>query len=171
MIDQQSSSSSEPLQLARADLKFEVMEFFVRAAQLLGQPRSIGEIYGLLYLSSEPLSMEQIVQGLELSTGSVSQGLRQLRAFRAVRIVQIPNQRRDFYVIEEDFRHAISGFVEEEIKPHFESGRERIDRMHSALGKITGEEKELLVRRIQKLEKLHTLSTKLLPVMLRFLKI
>jgi len=131
----------------------------------------MGEIYGLLYLSSEPLTMDQIVQRLGLSTGSVSQGLKQLRSFRAVRTTYVPGQRRDHYIVEQDLRHAVAGFMQEEIKPHLDSGRDRINRMKAALEAITGEDKELLVRNIQKLEKLHTLSVSLLPIMLRFLKI
>lgn len=161
-----------PALAPRAELESEVLEFFVRAAQLLGQPRSLGEIYGLLYLSSEPLSMEQIVQRLEISTGSVSQGLKQLRAFRAVRTAYVAGQRRDFFVAEQELRRVVSGFVQEEIKPHLDSGRERVERMNAALKQIAaGEEKEHLEQRIHKLEKLHGLSGKLLPIMLRFLKI
>lgn len=148
------------------------MEFFVRAAQLLGQPRSIGEIYGLLYLSPEPLSMDNIVTRLNISTGSASQGLKQLRAFRAVRTTYVPGQRRDFFVAEEELRKVFSGFVQEEIKPHLDSGRERIDRMNAALQEIADvDEKEALEKRIHRLEKLHGLSRKLLPLMTRFLKI
>jgi HTH-type transcriptional regulator, glycine betaine synthesis regulator len=162
------STSTAP----RTELESEVMEFFVRAAQLLGQPRSIGEIYGLLYLSMDPLSMEQIVQRLEISTGSVSQGLKQLRAFRAVRTTYVPGQRRDFFVAEQELRKVISGFVQEEIKPHLDSGRERLDRMADALADLPpGAEKEHLEKRVQKLEKLHSLSAKLLPMALRFLKL
>lgn len=156
---------------ARAELETEVLEFFVRAAQLLGQPRSIGEIYGLLYLSVEPLSMEAIVSRLKISTGSASQGLKQLRAFRAVRTTYVPGERRDHYVAEQELRKVLSGFVQEEIKPHLDSGRDRLDRMAVALNALEIDEKELLEKRIQRLEKLHGLTGKLLPVMLRFLKI
>jgi len=156
---------------AEARLENEVFEFFVRAAQLLGQPRSIGEIYGLLYLSLEPLSMDQIVQKLGLSTGSVSQGLKQLRAFRAIRTTYVPGQRRDFYLVEQDLRHLVSGFVREEIRPHLDSGRERIERMFDALSETRSEAKEELSHRIEKIRKLHGLAEKLLPMILRFLKL
>src|SRR5690606_18829993 len=36
---------------ARQELEIEVREVFVRAAQMIGVPKSVGEIYGLLYLS------------------------------------------------------------------------------------------------------------------------
>ncbi len=148
------------------------MEFFVRAAQLLGQPRSIGEIYGLLYLSPEPLSMEAIVNRLKISTGSASQGLKQLRAFRAVRTTYVPGERRDYYVAEDEVRKVFTGFVQEEIDPHLESGRERLDRIEALLAEIEDPaERKQTAARIKKLSRLHGLSRKLLPMMLRLLKI
>ena len=52
---------------------------------ILGMPRSVGEIYGLLYFSEAPLSMDQIANKLEMSLGSASQGLKTLRSLKAVR--------------------------------------------------------------------------------------
>src|SRR5690606_34341859 len=118
-------------------------EVFVRAAQMIGVPKSVGEIYGLLYLSEKPLSMDQIVERLKISVGSASQGLRQLRGFRAVKTVYVPGERKDFYRAETEIRKLVSGFVSEEIRPHLESGGERIIRMQTLLGGIEeGEEKE-----------------------------
>ena len=56
-------------------LELESIDFFVRMMGILGMPRSVGEIYGLLYFSENPLSMDQIVQKLGMSLGSASQGL------------------------------------------------------------------------------------------------
>jgi HTH-type transcriptional regulator, glycine betaine synthesis regulator len=163
-----SPSVVSPLQ----DLEMEVLEFFVRGAQLLGLPRSMGEIYGLLYLSTEPLSMEQIVQRLKISTGSASQGLKQLRGFRAVRTVYVPGERRDYYVAEEELRKVLTGFVQEEIRPHLESGRERLARMDDLAAQLAdGEHKEMVEFRIKRLLRLHALFSRLLPAMMRFVKV
>ena len=54
-----------------SQLEAEVIEIFVRAAQLIGLPKSYGEIYGLLFLSAEPLSMDQIMRRLSISLGSI----------------------------------------------------------------------------------------------------
>lgn len=161
-----------PAEFGRRELEFEVLEFFVRAAQLLGQPRSIGEIYGLLYLSPEPLSMEAIVNRLKISTGSASQGLKQLRAFRAVRTTYVPGERRDYFVAEEELRKVFTGFVQEEIEPHLDSGRERLARMETLLAGIEDDrERAIAAARIKKLSRLHGLSRRILPLMLRMLKL
>ena len=67
------------------DFEREVVAVFEDLVGLLGMPKSLGEIYGLLFASAEPLAFADIEQKLRLSKGSVSQGLRALRELGAVR--------------------------------------------------------------------------------------
>lgn len=62
-----------------------VIEFFRDGVRLLGLPKSIGEIYGLLYVSQDALSLDDLVTRLGISKGSVSQGLKSLRELGAVK--------------------------------------------------------------------------------------
>ena len=64
-----------------------LVEFFVSLADMAGMPKSVGEIYGLLFASEESLAMDEIIARLGLSKGSASQGLRFLRDCQAVRTV------------------------------------------------------------------------------------
>jgi DNA-binding transcriptional ArsR family regulator len=63
----------------------EIVAVFADLVVLLGLPRSMGEIYGLVFASAEPPTFADIEQKLCLSKGSVSQGLRALRELGAVR--------------------------------------------------------------------------------------
>ena len=54
----------------RYELEVEGIDYFVRFMNLLGLPRSVGEIYGLLYFSKDPMSMDEIVKRLGMSLGS-----------------------------------------------------------------------------------------------------
>ena len=110
-----------------AEMETEVIELFVRASQLIGLPRSVGEIYGILFISQEPMSMDEIIEKLQISLGSASQGLKQLRAFRAVRAVYVPGQRKDYYEAETEFRKLTAGFLKEEVYPHLERAGERLE--------------------------------------------
>ncbi len=58
---------------------------FADLVVLLGMPKSMGEIYGLVFASAEPPTFAEIEHKLGLSKGSVSQGLRALRELGAVR--------------------------------------------------------------------------------------
>ena len=56
--------------------------------QVFGVPKSVGQIYGLLYASPEPLSFSDIVERLEISKGSASQGLQLLRSLGAIKVAE-----------------------------------------------------------------------------------
>lgn len=62
----------------------EIVAVFADLVVLLGLPKSMGEIYGILFASAEPLTFVEIEQKLDLSKGSVSQGLRALRELGAI---------------------------------------------------------------------------------------
>ncbi|TAG26183.1 MAG: hypothetical protein EAZ36_07665, partial [Verrucomicrobia bacterium] len=65
----------------------EIVAVFADLVTLLGLPKSMGEIYGLIFASPEPLAFAVIEQKLRLSKGSVSQGLRSLRELGAIQAV------------------------------------------------------------------------------------
>jgi hypothetical protein len=44
--------------------RHEMIEACARLCQLLGVPRSIGQIYGLLYLAVKPQSLDDMVAGM-----------------------------------------------------------------------------------------------------------
>ena len=141
-----------------------------RICQLLDQPRSTGQIYGLLYLSAEPLSLIQMSSILGISKGSASIGTRQLASWGAVRKVWIPGDRRDFYEIIEDLGQLIRGSYNNLLKPKVESSKIRLDMLKSNLGEdfksgaLPIDKKEILQRRINMLEKIHNRAYKFLPI-------
>ena len=57
------------------EIERQVVSLFADGVRLAGLPRSIGEIYGLLFISAEPLAMDDLVERLNISKGSASQGL------------------------------------------------------------------------------------------------
>ncbi len=155
----------------REELERELADVFVRAARMLGLPRSLGEIFGLLYVAPEPLSMEEIRLRLNISIGSASQGLRQLRAFRAVKVQYIPGDRKDHFVAEPSFRRLVAGFVQEEIRPHLESGQERMENMRALLDRVPEEERQFLGKKVDQLEKMHNTGDRWLPMLVSLIKI
>ena len=143
-------------------LEVEAIDFFVRLMGLLGMPRSVGEIYGLLYFCPEPLPMDAIARRLGISIGSASQGLKTLRSLKAVRSTYVPGDRRDHYVAETEFRRLFSTFIRDEITPHLESASARIDRMESILGNGGNYDEEFCHLRLDKLKRLTKASSRLL---------
>jgi HTH-type transcriptional regulator, glycine betaine synthesis regulator len=160
-------SSALPVVSAAGELsalEVEVIDLFVAATRLLGLPRSLGEIYGLLFMAPEPLTFDQLVSRLRISKGSVSQGLKTLRAFGAVKLSYVPGDRRDHYGAETDLKSLVSGFISGQMLPHLETGEARLGRLRALgveLGAALGAEQRA---RLEKLEYWHHRARTLAPL-------
>jgi DNA-binding transcriptional regulator GbsR (MarR family) len=154
---------------ALSELEREVIELFVRMADVLNLPRSVGEIYGLLFVSSDPLCLDDCRIRLNISKGSTSQGLKILRSFGAIRTVYIPGDRKDYYLAETSLRKIASGFAGEQIQPHVHNGKERIERIRELLDQHDTNDKALLEEKIDLLENWQKRAGKLLPLILKLI--
>ncbi|MGB0370619.1 MAG: GbsR/MarR family transcriptional regulator [Opitutales bacterium] len=146
-----------------------IIDFFVRAADLLGMPRSYGEIYGLLYSSEKPLQLSEVVEELGISKGSASQGLRALRQFGAVKTVFVPGDRRDYYEAELHLKRMASGFLRDQINPHLESGEERLGQIKELLDDDLDslENPKEMKEKVAKLKTWHKRAHQLVPLILK----
>ena len=149
-------------------LESEVVALFVRVADLLNLPRSVGELYGVLYISEEPLCLDDLRLKLRISKGSTSQGLKILRSFGAIRKVYVPGDRKDFYVAESSLRKIAGGFASEQIQPHLESGSERLEQIRVLLEEEEGRS-EAMEERVERLENWQKRANQVLPVVLKLI--
>lgn len=137
--------------------------------QLLAFPRSTGQIFGLLYLSAEPLSLNQMSSMLGVSKGSASMGTRQLASLVGIRKVWIPGDRRAYYEVVEDLENLIRGSYNSTIKPMLEYSKVRLATLKSNLkediqsGSIPPNKKEVLEVRVKLLEKVHKRLLQFMP--------
>lgn len=159
--------------LRGARLQASIIELFVSAADALSVPRSWGEIYGVIFASPQPLSFQEVEERLRLSKGAVSQGLRMLRAWGAVRTVYVPGDRRDHFEPETELRHLIGGFLRERIHPHLEQGKQRLERVQqeALAGDPAMESRDaaILSARLVKLEGWQKKSAMVLPLVAKVL--
>ena len=157
-------------ELVRSKAWQEMVEVCGRNFQLLGLPGSTGRIYGLLYLSAEPLSLNQMSSMLGISKGSVSVGTRQLISWSAIRKVWVPGDRRDFYEVVEDLGQLVSGIYYNLIKTKIDSSKKRLANIVLNLqedikcGVITSDKKRILEGRIKALKKIQERILKFLPL-------
>src|SRR5258708_30366161 len=84
-------------------VEVEFVDLFVGLARSVKAPKSLGEIYALLYASPDALAFDTIVRKLAISRGSASQGLRLLRSFRAVKATYVARDPRDPFVAGTEF--------------------------------------------------------------------
>lgn len=151
-------------------LELQVVAVFVDGVKVLGLPRSIGEIYGLLFISQTPLSLDDLVRRLHISKGSASQGLRMLKSLGAVREAQGGAERRTYYEPAIELKRLVGGFIREQVRPHLDSGKSKISRLAENAQAIDDiERREFLSERIARLETWMSSSGKVLPLLQKIL--
>jgi DNA-binding transcriptional regulator GbsR (MarR family) len=67
-----------------------------------GIARTVGQLYALLFVSDRALNADEIVEKLGVSRSNVSVGLKELQAWRLVRLSHLPGDRRDYYSAPDD---------------------------------------------------------------------
>jgi DNA-binding transcriptional regulator GbsR (MarR family) len=153
-------------------LERQVVDVFVDGVRVLGLPRSIGEIYGLLFISRAPLSLDDLVHRLQISKGSASQGLRLLKTLGAVS--EIPanggTERRAYYEPAVELKRLVGGFIREQIRPHLESGKTKIKRLaEAAREEADPEHRKFLSSRVSRLDQWMRSGGKVLPLLQKIL--
>lgn len=143
---------------------------FADLADLLGNPSSLGSIYGLLFASSNPLSMEEIVERLGISTGTASQGLRRLAELDAITLEKADGERVTRYTAKLELRPFVSAFLNQQLLPRLKKSSERLESLDSMVQILPSETKKELNLRIERASKWHRRAMTFLPIVRRFLK-
>ena len=153
-----------------SEFEQQIVTLCADGVRVAGLPKSVGEIYGLLYIAQEPLALDDLVMRLQISKGSASQGLKMLRTLGAIREVDGPDARRSYFEADIQLKKLVGGFIREQLRPHLNSGSERI----KELEKGAGEEKDpelraLYEERVKKLERWLKQARLVLPLLQRVL--
>jgi DNA-binding transcriptional regulator GbsR (MarR family) len=164
----QSASGAENASLL-TPLEIESIDLFISFVRLLGMPKSVGELYGLLFISPEALPMDGLMARLQMSKGAASQGLKLLRSFGAVKTVYVAGDRRDHYFAEFDLSRFATGFIKGELQPHLDSGLLRLDRMQQSVDKLPAGPREIAENRLSRLRHWHEKGQTMIPWLLKIL--
>lgn len=150
-------------------VEVEVIHLFVQFARALGQPRSVAEIYGLLFASEKPLSMDTLIERLNLSKGSASQGLKYLQDLGAVRTVYVAADRRTHYEAVAELRNLAGRFLRQQILVHFEDSESHLDRIEAQTQKLSDEQRKHVNERVKLLRRWEQRGRRILPFVLKML--
>jgi DNA-binding transcriptional regulator GbsR (MarR family) len=160
-------ANSTTLQLQ--PIEVEVIHLFVQFARALGLPRSVAEIYGLLFASHQPLAMDMLIERLNLSKGSASQGLKYLQDLGAVRMVYVAGDRRTHYEAVAELRKLAGRFLRQQILANFEDSESRLDRIVAQTQKLSDEQRRHINERIKLLRRWERTGRRILPFVLKML--
>jgi DNA-binding transcriptional regulator GbsR (MarR family) len=150
-------------------VEVEVIHLFVQFARALGQPRSVAEIYGLLFVAPRPLAMDTLIERLNLSKGSASQGLKYLQDLGGVRTVYIAGDRRTHYEAVAELRNLAGRFLRQHILTNFEDSGSHLDRIANHTQKLSGEQRKHVASRVKLLRRWERSGRRILPIVLKML--
>lgn len=139
-----------------APLQQEFVLHFGEMGSRWGINRTVGQIYALLFLSSEPMNAEQIVERLGFSRSNVSMGLKELQAWNLVRQQHLPNDRRDYYSTPDDLWEIVRTLVRERKKREIDP---MLSKMRSVLISADAQEDDPAYVRIRELTELIEMLT------------
>lgn len=87
---------------ALPSLNREFINHFGEMGSRWGINRTVGQIYALLFVSQRALNADEIGDALGFSRSNVSMGLKELQAWRLVRMRHHPGDRREYFEAPED---------------------------------------------------------------------
>ncbi|MBL8024266.1 MAG: hypothetical protein JNK54_08320 [Elusimicrobia bacterium] len=119
--------------------------------------RSVGQIYGLLYLQESPLSLEDMGARLSMSKGNASINIRLLESWGAVRSVSVVGSRKDFYEANRDIKEVALRRVREGLTKRLSRAEEQLTRLQK---NGNGKFPPSALKRIQELQSLLSKSRK-----------
>jgi DNA-binding transcriptional regulator GbsR (MarR family) len=78
-----------------------------------GINRTVGQIYALIFVSPEPIHADDIAASLSFSRSNVSMGLKELQAWRLVKLRHLPGDRREYFEAPNDAWQVFLTLAEE----------------------------------------------------------
>ena len=98
-----------------------------RISQFWGFPKAMGAVYGAVYLSPQPISLDELVEQAGITKGAVSTYVRSLERLGMVYKSNRLGERKDYYSAETDFWKVIKGLLRERQKSDFDRALRSVD--------------------------------------------
>jgi DNA-binding transcriptional regulator GbsR (MarR family) len=137
-----------------SQIKQEFTEGLSQISRFWGFPKGMGAIFAVLYLSSTPLSLDEIVTQTGLTKGAVSTEVRALARLGLVHRSSKLADRKDYYEAETDFYKSIRAILKERQNSEFDravaSVSETLEKLEAASG--SEEERAFLIERVRALQ-------------------
>lgn len=124
-----------------------------------GVNRSVAQVHALLYLSDNPITAEDLVDGLGLARSNVSTALKELQAYGIVRRVHVEGDRRDHFVAETDLWEMLLRIAAERKRREIDPTIALLAELSEKLGKDPAAPKQLRERVTRMHEFISTLAS------------
>lgn len=129
--------------------QWELIEVCVRVTQVMGIPRSVGEIFGFVFSTATPVTFDDVVQALGISNGSASHGLRYLQRLGAIKVSFYARDRRDYFQAETSLQKLVNGFLAETFVHRLSGMADRLHVLQTHLAESNDLETATLSERVR----------------------
>ena len=136
--------------------QWELIEVCLRVTEVLGFPRTVGEIFGFIFSNHAPVTFDEVVQALGISNGSASHGIRYLRRIGAISTSYYARDRRDYFQAETSLQKVLKGYLAEKIFLKLDGMANRLNNLHLHLVDRPDTESMALCRRVSLLRDWNT---------------
>ncbi len=99
-----------------------------RISHFWGFSKAMGAIYGAIYLSPSPLTLDDLVKQVNITKGAVSTNVRSLERLKIIHKQYKVGDRKDYYVAETDFWKMIKNILKEREKAEFDHALKSVER-------------------------------------------
>ena len=139
-----------------AKIKLDFVEGLSQISRFWGFPKGMGAIFAVLYLSPNPLPLDDIVAQTGLTKGSISTEVRALARLGLVHRSSKLADRKDYYEAETDFYKSIRSILKERQNSEFDSAIRSVQATLEKLEADTNPEDEVerrfLLERVRALQ-------------------
>lgn len=149
------ASTSPSAQLPPLNRQF--VAHFGEMGSRWGINRTVGQIYALIFISERPLNADEIAERLEFSRSNVSMGLKELQAWRLVRLRHQAGDRREYFEAPQDVWEIFRVLAEERRRREVEP---TLSMLRSALLEEPASEEERYAQ--QRMREMHELIDRMM---------
>jgi DNA-binding transcriptional regulator GbsR (MarR family) len=124
-----------------------------RQSAFWGVGKVTGQLYAVLYLAEEPVSLGELAAALGVSKGNVSVAMKTLAQLGMVRRSVRPGDRRVFFAAEPDFWLVARRVLERRQKPEFDESFRLVEQsVQAAAAEAPGPRREFALARLRALQ-------------------
>jgi DNA-binding transcriptional regulator GbsR (MarR family) len=135
-------------------IKNEFVQGLSQISRFWGFPKGMGAIFGVLYLSPAPLSLDEIVRETGLTKGAISTEIRALARMGLVHRSSKLGDRKDYYEAEGDFYAAVRSILKERQNTEFDRAVRSVQQTLEVMEEnwVEDEEWHFVYERVQALQ-------------------
>ncbi|MFC1667840.1 GbsR/MarR family transcriptional regulator [Chlamydiota bacterium] len=109
---------------------------------LFGFPRVLGQLYGVLFLSPDPMTLDGMSEALHISKSNVCMNIRELIKWGFVKKIWVKGERKDFYVPETDMKSVFNTRLHDAVNRRMNLLGELLDEVEKGIMSSEGMKKD-----------------------------